>query len=140
MKIVQLKSNSYSSPNNSPLLKEVGTGDNAFSIELDDAEMRLAFFSKGSIHLESGDVVFEIKNNQGLSLAQTDCFGQLISNNFDRLFSTCRCFKYNGSAVRFTVSFYNENNQFLGKLISDSIFKNIGFGRGEGEWMKREEK
>tara|TARA_B110000503_G_C6813695_1_gene276027 strand:- start:198 stop:449 length:252 start_codon:yes stop_codon:yes gene_type:complete len=83
MKIVQLKTNSYSLRKNSPRLEEGESDYNNFNIELDGAVMKLAFFSKGMIHLESGDVVFEIKNNQVLSLAETDCFGQLISNDFD---------------------------------------------------------
>lgn len=102
----------------------------------DDGEMRLAFFSKGDIFLECGEAIFEIKDSQGISLSETDCFGQLISTNFDKLFSECDHFRYNGSPVRFTVTFYNSNNQLLAKLISDSIFKNIGFGRGEGTWVK----
>lgn len=136
MKIMQLNSTSISTKKSPLNLKEKGSNYSTFGQELNQPEMKLAFFSKGTIFLESGEMIFKIKNSQGVSLAQTDCFGHLLSDNFDKLFSTCQYFKYNGSPVRFTVNFYGENNQFLGKLLSESIFKNIGFGKGEGEWKK----
>jgi len=74
MKIVQLKITSYSSRKNSPRLEEEESDSNNFNIELDGAVMKLAFFLKGMIHLESGNVVFKIKNNQVISLAETYCF------------------------------------------------------------------
>ena len=101
----------------------------------DSDEMRLAFCSMGEIYLESGEATFKIANNEGLSLLDTKCFGQILSPNFKRLFQECNHFRYNSSAVCFTINFFNNQNQLLGKLISESIFKNIGFGRGEGVWI-----
>ena len=135
MKVVQLTSTTNITHfNTSPKVVRSDFDSNASNFDLDKDEMRLAFFSKGNIYMECGQAVFEIKNSQGLSLAQTDCFGQLISNDFNRLFQSCHHFRYNGSPVKFTVSFYDERNQLLAKLISESIFKNIGFGKGVGSW------
>ena len=49
MKTVHLKLTPYSSQKNSPRLKEGESDYNAFNIELDGADMKLAFFSKGTI-------------------------------------------------------------------------------------------
>jgi hypothetical protein len=101
----------------------------------DAEEMRLAFCSMGEIYLESGEATFKIVNSEGLSLLDTKGFGQILSPNYKRLFEECNYFRYNSSAVCFTINFYSNENQLLGKLISESIFKNIGFGRGVGEWV-----
>ncbi len=120
--------------NTSQMVMESDVKYNFINVDFDKCETRIAFFSKGNIFLECGQAIFEIKNSQGLSLSETDCFGQLISNDFNRLYKTCHFFRYNGSPVKFTVSFYDKNDQLLAQLISDSIFKNIGFGKGEGRW------
>jgi hypothetical protein len=138
MQIVKLSA--VAKENRTPISKETAGGNLGYRSSLnqmEDGEMRLAFFSKGNIFLESGEATFEIENSQGISLSQTDCFGQLITVNFEKLFSECSHFRYNGSPVRFTVSFYNKTNNLLATLISDSIFKNIGFGKGEGSWKTK---
>lgn len=115
--------------------KTAGLNSASKGSDSDGAEMRLAFFSKGNIFLESGEASFKMNESQGLSLVETDCFGQLVCDDFCKLVNDCVQFCYNGSPVRFTVNFYSANNQLLGQLISDSIFTNVGFGRGDGEWV-----
>lgn len=100
-------------------------------------EMRLIFFSKGNIFLESEEAKFSLRSNKGMSLRDVECFGQLITSNFKRLVSECVCFKYIGSPVSFTLTFLNNKNESLGTLISDSIFKDIGFGKGVGKWVTK---
>ncbi len=61
-------------------------------------------------------------------------FGTVYTNDINRLYSNTHSFQWLGTAVYFTVNFFDGSSNFLGTFQAGAVSIAIGTGGGTGSW------